>query len=716
MPDIVKFPNEFDDDTNLFLVHDRLKVRLLEDYNPGDTSIVIEGDISSFPPTGIITLTDQVAEIDQRAISFNYGSKTTSTFDELELRPNFVDVSKPKRLTSVTMNVYDAHHNILKDAVIEIEKFVGVQGTIDIAPFGETMEGRTNYVRSKKLIPHAWFEVDKRIGVAPVQFCFTDKSIRPSAWEWNFGDGASYISAHAHSLCVLSTPEVSGVTTISSNATNVNDLDGGKLYKTYYNPGKYDVSLTVSNEFGEDEITIPECVIVRAPAPDEATITVSPSRVCIDTLINIEVIDNGENDCDSITEYTWDLSDDLSHFNTDNTTASYSIGGIYDVKLRVDTELGAYRITNVPQVINVVEKRNLWLLLFDSESNDNSVNKNVVTYEFGLISESFKTTNMPTLAVSRDYSFMSGYDEDIYQKNLFRKNNGFAPRGTITSGELGKSVVFWASDESTINLQQFEPFNEIWSASLLSTISHNWGWTYLNTVNDLYILFGQDTVTSNPTLTEQTRHKLHLSNYSLGSANYIMADYSNGSEELMYNPDDYPATYKSATFGSSGYIARNSAGPSSFFKISDFYGFSGTSTDIVRDIVKLQDIPGTSKEECELVSLSNGVYVFNNSGELAMYSPSTNTWSTGGPGVGSSTFKKLQDTSVLEYIYGFNSISTDFQNLSNTLKISSDGDRRAYLSYDYSENAFIKFNEVDLTFTSIGSRPNKNEQFMNINY
>jgi hypothetical protein len=56
------FPEAMDDDNNLFLVHDSLRVRLAEDYNPGDTFVEVEGDpevMLKFPPTGIITLTEQ---------------------------------------------------------------------------------------------------------------------------------------------------------------------------------------------------------------------------------------------------------------------------------------------------------------------------------------------------------------------------------------------------------------------------------------------------------------------------------------------------------------------------------------------------------------------------------------------------------------------------------------------------------------------------------
>ena len=38
------FPSTIDTDTELYSVSDGLRVRLAEDYNPGDTSITIFGD------------------------------------------------------------------------------------------------------------------------------------------------------------------------------------------------------------------------------------------------------------------------------------------------------------------------------------------------------------------------------------------------------------------------------------------------------------------------------------------------------------------------------------------------------------------------------------------------------------------------------------------------------------------------------------------------
>lgn len=135
-----------------------------------------------------------------------------------------------------------------------------------------------------------------------------------------------------------------------------------------------------------------------------------------------------------------------------------------------------------------------------------------------------------------------------------------------------------------------------------------------------------------------------------------------------------------------------------FFRLKSFYKTEGTISSPLQTIRKLTDMPGTTKFEGQMVGLTNGLYFFNNSGEVMLYNPVTNSWGTGG--VSSSDFTKLQDKDV-----------TDYDNTSNTLIAVSDQSTKAYLFFDYSTKAQMKFNESDLTFSSLPVRPS-GEQFM----
>ena len=127
IPSSTLYPTALDSNTNLFEVHDSLRMRLAEDYNPGDTSIIVETDIvtsANMPQTGLITLTEQCSDVDLRAISFYYTAwdSTNNIISGLELLPTFTDNIKPKRITNVTVNVMSMHHNHIKDALKSIQK------------------------------------------------------------------------------------------------------------------------------------------------------------------------------------------------------------------------------------------------------------------------------------------------------------------------------------------------------------------------------------------------------------------------------------------------------------------------------------------------------------------------------------------------------------------------------------------------------------------
>jgi len=713
IPSGTTYPEVLDTDDNLFVVHDSLRAVLIEDYNPGDTSITVSADpgvMDRFPPTGIITLTEQCNEPEVRGTSFYYGSHTDTTFDSLEIMPNFEDVTKLKGFTNVTMNVYADHHNSIKDALIAIEEFVGVKGQIDVLPYGDTLTGRLNFLRRLVLTPRAWFTADKTIGIVPATVNFTDVSFRyPTSWVWDFGDGGGVISGPSISGISVSTSPTPTLTPIAVGAVPCATLqdpseDDRRATHTYFTPGKYDVTLTVGNPFGRDTVTLPEFFTARAPAPDEASFLVAPTKVRTDTVVNIEATDNGEQTEDPVVEYTWILNDDLTHQSAPLTTALYSVGGIYDVVLRVDTELGAYRITTLEDAVNVVEQTNLWLLAFDSPKGTLSITKNLRTYEFGLTSETFKSEVMPELSVTRDYSFMSGYPNQTYQRDIFLRNAGLAPKGLTASGDRGQAILSWAEDSSTIRYKQFEPFNETWSSAGLAigeTQTKFWNWFTFSSPDAIYIIFGHDTITGSPTDISLERFRHNLSTLTTTTSTYDASNFINGADELLTYADSAPATYRGCFQGENGFFARNDAGPGGFFRIRNFYRTEGTLSDVATDVRKLLDIAGTARTEMEMVPLSGGVYVFNNSGEVSAYDPNTNVWTSGGPGVGAASFRSLQDANIDGYA-----------DTSQTLRAASDGDRRAYLSYDYSANAFIKFNEIDLTFSSLGSRPTSNEQFI----
>lgn len=737
------YPTSIDTNQNLYQVQDSLRVRLIEDYNPGDTKITVFGDetiMRSFNSTGIITLTEQCSDTELRAISFYYGLRTLTTFEQLEILPGFVDVAKPKNLTNVTQNVMDIHHNSLKNALIAIEKFAGKQGEAPVRPLEGTMEQRTSYIRNLALSPKAWFKVDKTIGLAPLTVEFESQSFRLGSdgvssnveLIWDFGDntGPSIVT-------------IDESVEVPSYITNVlvNDTDGGTIRKTYTKPGIYTAKLTVRNDFGEDSVTFDDLITARFPAPDYAVIgfiqragqivtvgsptggpyTSPPTiRAASNTIIDIainsginsftgrtysgEAVDQTNTPIDPIMSYTWSLSDDYTHNNASTARAVFSIGGVYDLNLRVDTKFGAYRITSYQDSFDIVEKLNLWLWTYNNDST-------VSSSEFGLISETFKSKGSSTLNLNRDESFLTGQPNEAQQKREFRRNNGFAQRGSTTSGLGGVGLLYWASGRDNVASATTEQISMTEYNGFVSTyttktpINRPWNWVGLASSDSLYFLLGGVTsfIAPNTSPTNQTKSKMSLNSLTVTESTFGSSNYKNGADELINNEVSYDgggnpiqgnmSVYRSAWHADTGYFLRNE-GVGDFFRIKNFYKTSGNSTELFQDIRKLPDMIGAAKTEGQLVSLSQGVYFFTNSGAVAAYNPTSGIWATGGPGANSSSFRLLQDTTVV-----------GFDNGDQTFLAASDNDRIAYLSFDYSQKSFIKFNETDTTFSGVTSRP-----------
>jgi hypothetical protein len=235
---------------------------------------------------------------------------------------------------------------------------------------------------------------------------------------------------------------------------------------------------------------------------------------------------------------------------------------------------------------------------------------------------------------------------------------------------------------------------------------HPWNWICLSNSSKSYFLFGgsdPSTTAPNTNPTYQIKHTYDLFAASSMTATTLTIDnYKNGSDELKQNPstyssgvavDGYFSTYRTCWKGSAGYILRNS-GTGWAFRLQNFYKTEGPISDQVTNVTKLADMAGSAKTEGQLVPLANGIFFFNNSGNISAFDDVAGVWQVGGPSQASVAFSSLQDTNA-----------ENFSLQDNTLLAGSDSNYTAYLSYDYSNNAFIKFNSQDATFTTAGSRP-----------
>lgn len=714
-----QFPDKLDTNDNLYEVKDALRLVLAKDYSPGDTTVYVEGSdsiMNSFPATGIITLTEQCSDPEHRALSFYYETKSNSEFyfTDLIILDGFEDTTKPKYFTNVVLNVVAQQHNIIKDALISIQQYLGTKNSTD----PDTLYYKINKIKNTAYKPKAWFSVDKVIGIIPLTITFTNESIITDNTEhtylWDFGDETTSDSAEK------------------------------TIEKTYTESGKYTISLTVTNEYGSNTCSFESLISARIEAPSEAIIsytekdsqiiteatfgldgeivTVPKIRAKTNDLISLsiesgvnpdtgrsyagELLDGGD-PIDPIISYTWSLGDDLQHSSINSTKASYSIGGQYDLILRVDTEVGAYRITNYENSLEIIESQNLWLWTID----DSDI---ATVHEFGIFSETFRTGQ--TFLIDRDDSFLDGTNNEEQAKKEFSRNIGFAPRSSTSSGDGGTTMIFYASggsvlSDQSIKVKEYEGFSDTYS-SRPEIAGRPWNWAMLASPSKAYFIFGQDLTESVDNNSFQYKSTYNLSNLSSATTAIAESDYENGATDLQKhistdeNSDDIPdygyfATYRTAWKDQTGYLLRND-GVGDFFRIKSFYKTKGTVSEPFQGITKLTDMAGI-KTEGQLTPLTNGLFFFNNSGNISAYNETSGIWETGLAGSGTSTFRSVQDTTIDGY-----------NNTENTLLAASDSERLAYLSFDYSEKAFIKFNSSDLTFTNLGQRPVGNQLIMGI--
>lgn len=692
-----KFPANFDDDSNLLVAKDSLKLRLGQDYNPGDRGVLAESSVEGFPPTGVITLIDHCNP--DHVTSFYYGSRKDNAFTNLELTPGSADAFK-SRLSSVVTQQLDAlHHNNIAASVMAIQECLGTAKDDN----DKTLFGRLNRLKRVAFAPRAWFEADVTMGLAPLTVTLTSYStgvegpVGPVSYAWDCGDG-----------------------------TRVNTRDDS-IVKTYTEPGIYTVTLEITNLYGTDRVTLQNVIKVKSPAPDVAKVNILPQpgqslmrdslRTTINQFVLLEV-PQGENPdnpnvsfggetlnldtkkpVDPIVSYTWQTATGDVHRSSNQTKAIYDAGGLYDLSLRVDTKLGSFRISHFPKMIDVIEPTNLWLWLFQSP-------KSVAAYEYGLLSETFKAKQYNVLSLLSNDSFLDGVPNEAMQKEEFKHNNLFIRRGTAPSGFEGEGMLLWASgrdqNESSslekVMGSSFNAFLDMYSTPYEVT-ERPWNWAGFASSAKAYLIGGSRLAEQNPGLSqandtksvidfntmEATTVKLHHHNYGNGAHDLKLhaTDFDEDGEAIFGHFSRYRTTWK----GDVGYMVR-SGGPGDDYQLKSFYKTEGTIGEPFINITKLLDLP-EPKSEGQLLSLNDIVCFLSDNGDVFGYNENTNTWE-----VGETHATLFSHTGSGKFL------------------AASDKDRRAYISFG--NDAFVKYNASDSTFTTLGNRPTGDQWLLDV--
>ncbi|MGB9940066.1 PKD domain-containing protein [Methanosarcina sp.] len=159
-------------------------------------------------------------------------------------------------------------------------------------------------------VPVADFFVNTTSGYAPLKVLFTDNSTgSPTSWLWDFGDGI--YSKHA------------------MNATH-----------TFTKPGKYNISLTVANEHGNNTVTKPVFITVKALKAPVADFSANVTSG--DAPLKVLFTDNSTGAPES---WFWDFGDGIYSKHAMNATHTFKKPGIYNVTLKVTNAAGSNSIT-----------------------------------------------------------------------------------------------------------------------------------------------------------------------------------------------------------------------------------------------------------------------------------------------------------------------------------------------------------------------------------
>ncbi|AEH60076.1 S-layer-related duplication domain protein [Methanosalsum zhilinae DSM 4017] len=200
--------------------------------------------------------------------------------------------------TSLTLRA-DSTQHLMGDIYFRVSDYSDFETDARFYPFVERTVGEP--VEPVEEEPVASFTANPTSGAAPLEVAFTDQSEYAVDYSWDFGDGE---------------------TSTEASPTH-----------TYEEIGTYTVTLTVSNEIGEDTAETTISVTEEEILPPVAAFDAQPLEG--EVPLTVTFTDQSEN----AVAYEWDFGDGTT--STDATpTHTYEEAGEYTVTLTVENELG----------------------------------------------------------------------------------------------------------------------------------------------------------------------------------------------------------------------------------------------------------------------------------------------------------------------------------------------------------------------------------------
>jgi len=176
--DLSVFPEAIDSTDELYAVRNNAETELTQSLTYNGSYLVV-GDTSKFPDKGLLRVGDEL---------MYYGEKTTGVFKDLKRgfagsRQNSWSIG-----TSVGNAVMAEHHNAIKDAILNIENYLGTSDD----PAEGSYNHRLTTLEAKFLSPRALFRAWPRRGSSPMKVRFQNFSTTDAIrYLWDFGDGGT---------------------------------------------------------------------------------------------------------------------------------------------------------------------------------------------------------------------------------------------------------------------------------------------------------------------------------------------------------------------------------------------------------------------------------------------------------------------------------------------------------------------------------------------
>lgn len=184
--DLSVFPNAIDGTSTLYEASNNAETRLKHSITAISPYLIVD-DASSFPFSGIIKIIGQDPSNSEKIF---YGKKIGNQLHLLQR--GYLDSRQgPHPAGSlVTSPVISEQHNALKDAIIKIQRKIGLSEN----PDQNSIQSVVRALEQKWLSPKVVFKAFPRIGPAPLTVKFQNfSSGQDGRFLWDFGDGAKSI-------------------------------------------------------------------------------------------------------------------------------------------------------------------------------------------------------------------------------------------------------------------------------------------------------------------------------------------------------------------------------------------------------------------------------------------------------------------------------------------------------------------------------------------